>query len=511
MTRDVNSLTQENQISCKEIEKLEFENFQLKNQLDQFAAEKSLEFAEILDQLSKGQKNLEVRVLEISELENQKLCSESKNQISHKELETLEGENLQLKAQLDQFGTEKKTELENLKICSESKNQISHKELETLEGENLQLKAQLDQFDTEKKTELAQILDQVSKAGKDLEAQVLELAELENKKRSAEWKADNREAMCVGFEKKILGLESAKDQLESDAVLLKERNGTLIESEKELQSKLVFKDQLLDQDLEIIQGLEGELEDFKKSEKTALENADATEKAKESLFQKNESLKGFQTDLELKILSLEAQRSKILKENQNLDQKIETLASANSDMAQKLQKVEFELLQSQENFKTDQTQSKEFFEAQINGQKSINQDLLSLFDSEKQKAANLNREKSELILQISDLAVTIKCNQQLVAQSIIDGKSVQQENSDKLKQQECLWDKQKQVLESQILVLRTTLEETNNVLEILEEGFRESETQIKQMGGTPRSQKQVNIILKARSNRSLLPLGQNSL
>jgi chromosome segregation ATPase len=354
--------------------------------------------------------------------------------------------------------------------------------------------------------EIAEIHQKVSEAGKKLEAQVLELAELHRQNSSAEWKADNREAMCVGFEKKILGLESAKDQLESDTVLLKEKNLALVESEKGLQSKLGYKDQLLDQDLEIIQGLEGELEDFKKLEKTALENADATEKAKESLFQKNESLKGFQTDLEVKILSLEAQKSKILKENQNLDQKIETLANANSDLTQKLQKVEFELVQSQENFKTDRTQATEFFEAQINGQKSINQDLLNLFDSEKKKNERINSENSDLKAQISDLAATMTCSQKLAAQGSVNLKSFHQENSDK----ESLWEKERKLLESQIFDLRTTLEETNNVLEILEEGFRESERQIKQMGGTPVGQKQVNIILKERSNRSLLLLGQNS-
>jgi hypothetical protein len=463
LTRDLTALTQENQISQKQIEKLEFENFQFKNQIEQFDSEKTLEFAEILAQVNEAQKNLEVRGLEISELENQK-------------------------------------------ICSESKNQVSHKEIETLESENLGLNSQLQQFEAEKKLEIAEIHQKVSEAGKKLEAQVLELAELHRQNSSAEWKADNREAMCVGFEKKILGLESEKDQLESDTVLLKEKNLALVESEKGLQSKLGFKDQLLDQDLEIIQGLEGELEDFKKLEKTALENADATEKAKESLFQKNESLKGFQTDLELRILSLEAQKSKILKENQNLDQKIETLASANSDLTQKLQKVEFELVQSQENFKTDRTQAKEFFEAQINGQKSINQDLLNLFDSEKKKNERIYSENSDLKAQISDLAATMNCSQQLAAQGSVNLKSFQQENSDK----EALWEKERKLLESQIFDLRTTLEETNNVLEILEEGFRESERQIKQMGGTPVGQKQVNIILNERSNRSLLLLGQNS-
>lgn len=289
-------------------------------------------------------------------------------------------------------------------------------------------------------------------------------------------------------------------------MLLIEKNLGLVESEKGLQSKLGYKDQLLDQDLEIIQGLEGELEDFKKLEKTALENADATDKAKESLNQKNESLKVFQTDQELKILSLEAQKSKILKENQNLDQKIETLASANSDMTQKLQKVELELVKSQENFKTDETQIKEFFEAQINGQKSINQEMLNLFDSEKKKNERLNSENSDLTAQISDLAATMNCSEQLAAQGSVNLKSVKQENSDK----ESLWEKERKLLESQIFDLRTTLEETNNVLEILEEGFRDSERQIKQMGGTPVGQKQVNIILKERSNRSLLLLGQNS-
>lgn len=289
-------------------------------------------------------------------------------------------------------------------------------EIYNLNYKNNEFANQINNYDENKTCEFYELQKKIKKQLEEIAKKDAIVVDLREINLSTEQTAVNRKEMCYKNEADIVVLESKvrdwKTEYENLLNKLNTNNDSFLELLKEkdsLEFSLKYAEEFNIKNEKKVQMLEGNLKFYK-------DHYDEIQENNNMLLKKNNSLKKFQESLEQQITTLQENKFGLLTFKENIEKDKKSLEIENKAKQYELEILKKEMNQIEDEFVMSCNKSIFTYKEQVEGQKSINDKQINLFEGEKGKNNNLHDENIKLNHKIDKLEETIETSGQLMRQ-----------------------------------------------------------------------------------------------